>query len=215
MTLAARVLCLCLLAACSINHRSGEFLCETQADCTSDRTCSNGVCIQTGNPMDDAPGPDGPPQFRCPAQCTSCVEASMTCRVDCGTQAGLAICNQAITCPAGFNCVILCSRNATGNTQQQCQQKIDCEDSASCNVQCGGANTCKQIICGAGSCDVTCSGAGSCSQVDCDASCQCDVECSALANCQNVSCPGNVGQCNRIGLPGCDSNRSDACNTCQ
>jgi hypothetical protein len=216
MTHVARVLCFCLVAACSINHRSGDFLCETQADCTSDRTCSNGVCVQNGNPIEDAPStsePDAPEEFRCPTQCTSCVEATKTCNVDCGAPAAAAICAQAITCPDGFNCVIKCSRNAV-NGNNQCQQKIDCQNAASCDVQCTGTNTCKAVLCGDGPCDVTCTGAGTCQKVDCDQSCKCDVECSFTANCSDVSCPGSLGQCTTIGMIGCNSLRSDACHSC-
>jgi hypothetical protein len=216
MTL-ARVLRLSMLlvfAACSINHRSADFLCEKQSDCSSDRTCSQGVCVLNGNPMDDGPiVPPDAPEFRCPAQCTSCVEGTKTCRVDCGLPSGAAICNQAITCPTGFNCVILCSRNAV-NGNPQCQQKIDCENSKSCEITCSGSNTCKQIVCGEAPCDVTCSGFGSCGSVDCDASCQCDVDCGFNASCQNVSCPGDFGQCNALGQLGCDSDRADACHSC-
>lgn len=211
-----RVLLLGLVAACSINHRSGEFTCDTQSDCASDRVCQQGFCVVTGNnPGDDGgidPPVDGPPGFRCPAQCTSCMEATRTCRVDCGLAVGAAVCNQAIACPEGFNCVILCTRNST-NGNQQCQQKIDCTAGASCDVTCSGTNTCKSVVCGEGPCEVTCSGQGSCGQVDCDDSCACDVECEFGSSCQNVSCPGNVGQCNRFGQFGCDSNRA-GCNTC-
>jgi hypothetical protein len=209
-------LALVFLTACSINHRSGEFTCEKNADCDGDRICQQGLCVVTGNnPNDggtDGPTPpDGPPEFRCPAQCTSCVEATKTCRVDCGLPAGAALCNQQIICPEGFNCIILCSRNATAGNAQ-CQQKIDCQNAESCKVDCTGTNTCKQIVCGEGPCDVACTGSGTCSQVDCDASCQCDVECSFTANCANVSCPGENFTCTGI-IDGCDSTRQ-GCNTC-
>ena len=213
-----RLLLLAFVAACSINHRSGEFTCETQSDCQSDRVCQQGFCVTGGTPGDggidpDGPlPPDGPPDFVCPAQCTSCVEGTKTCRVDCGAPAGAAICNQGIKCPEGFNCIILCSRNST-NQSPSCQQKIDCSVGASCDIRCTGTNTCKAITCGEGPCNVDCVAQGSCQQVDCSDSCRCDVECSFTASCVQTTCPGDDFQCTDF-QEGCDPERQ-GCDTCR
>jgi hypothetical protein len=69
------VILLLLLVGCSINHRSENFVCQNQGDCAPGQNCSDGFCIGTGNPNEDAgPDPDGakPDTFQCPIQCTSC-----------------------------------------------------------------------------------------------------------------------------------------------
>ncbi|MBA2539687.1 MAG: hypothetical protein H0V17_08640 [Deltaproteobacteria bacterium] len=197
------------LTACSINHRTDQLACERQNDCDRGQTCSDGFCLTVGNP-DDGPGPDPdggprPDSFSCPAQCTSCQLASMTCTVDCGQSP--ATCQLPINCPPGFNCNILCTRNEGCET-------INCTQGESCNIQCKGNGTCDNVTCGAGKCNVECTGAMACRGVDCHQSCACDVACGNNATCLNVSCPGEPLQCSGFGLDRCSSD-DDGCNTCE
>lgn len=198
-------------ASCSVNHRSGEFACTTQADCPSDRTCSEGLCISGGDPGIDAPpgidGPVRPDAFVCPPQCTSCNPGAHECKVDCN--ASPATCNVPINCPAGFNCNIICTNlNSCPN--------INCTAGESCRIDCKGASSCKAITCGEGACDVKCEAANTCKNVNCNASCKCDVECPAAnpGACSVLDCPKDGLTCANIGLPGCNSS-NDGCDTCQ
>ena len=206
-----RIVFLCALAACSINHRTDQLACERQTDCDNGQTCSEGFCLVVGNPSDGpGPDPDGPkPDSQtCPTQCTSCQLATMTCTVDCNQSP--ATCQAAINCPAGFNCNILCTRNDVCSS-------INCSQAASCKIECKGNSTCDNVTCGPGPCDINCIGGQACGAVDCDSSCACNVACGNNAGlCLNVSCPDpdGPGTCSGLGPGRCTSER-DGCNTCQ
>ncbi len=192
--------------ACTINKRSDEFTCNVQADCPTDRTCTDGVCVQGNNPNDGS-NPDmntGPDAFVCPAQCTSCRQAEHICKVDCGISP--STCNSPINCPPGFSCEIVCS------TTSGCQN-INCTGGNGCTIGCTGTGTCKNVTCGTGPCDITCSGVNACRSVDCNNSCQCDVACAIGTSCMTLNCPKDATTCNTIGKPGCDSSRA-TCDTC-
>jgi hypothetical protein len=207
---------LLVFAACTINHRSGEFACDNNADCQGGRVCQQNLCVEPGtgpDPDGGMPDPDGPEPFVCPTQCTSCVESTMTCNVNCEQPAAMAVCQQTINCPEGFHCVVKCPRSSASANNGQCPQ-VNCQNALSCDISCTGNNTCKQVTCGEGPCEVLCDGLGSCGQVQCDDSCACDVSCTlGRASCQTLDCPGSAGQCNTLGQLGCNSNRPN-CNTC-
>ena len=88
------VACGVLVGSCSVSHRSQEFTCNVQADCSAhaNTVCQNGFCIVPGSI--DAPGPgDGPkgdsPGNQCPSTCTSCSVSQKTCTIDCAANANL------------------------------------------------------------------------------------------------------------------------------
>ena len=86
-----------------------------------------------------------------------------------------------------YDCTIGC------NVDGACRNGVVCTDAEACVIQCGGANSCKNVQCGDGPCSVDCSGTSSCHGVDCGNSCGCDVVCTGNsgtggAACQNVIC---------------------------
>lgn len=201
------------VAGCSVNHRSNEFTCDTQADCPDGRTCSDGLCITNGTPTPDGPTGDGPPPppdaFACPSQCTSCRPDSHTCVVNCNVSP--ATCNVGIKCPEGFNCEIACT------TEGGCPN-VDCSPGASCKVTCNGPGTCRNVKCGAGPCDISCAGQNSCRGVDCKDSCACDLACANQSSCFGgfVCPPGpSINACTILAGQnrGCTSEPT-GCNTC-
>lgn len=153
-----------LLAACTINERSTEYTCSTQADCPAGRSCSTGLCVVVGT------GSNG-----CPAGCTSCDATARTCAIEGGNN---------VTCPTGWSCNVTCSR------ANSCD-KIDCDGATSCTVTCSGVDSCKELRCRTGRCAVTCSGNGSCDAVDCQDACACDVTCGLGACNSKPVCPMN------------------------
>jgi hypothetical protein len=208
---------------CSVNHRSGEFTCQTTADCASDRTCTDGLCV-----LIDPPTDGGLPGGACPANCTSCDASTHTCTIECVNN---DVCKQTIVCAQGWNCAIDCTDAGS------CRAGIDCRDAASCNVNCDGDTSCRNATCGGGNCTFTCNGTGSCSGiacgtgacnvacngnnschdangggglgVNCSNACACDVTCGFNATCAPVVCPAG---CDDI-IDGCTSQRA-TCNTC-
>lgn len=192
-------------ASCSINHRSGQFDCQTTADCAPGRTCADGLCV-TGGALDapgDGPKQDAPPlpdASVCPAACTSCADGKI-CIIDCAAGAN---CGSRIACPPGFHCTIRC------NQMDACRAGISCAGAASCDIQCTGRRSCRNVMCGAGPCKVGCSAPESCQGITCGSSCACDVTCGfANGSCSNVQCTALL--CD-TGL-GCTSSRP-GCNTC-
>lgn len=228
MKLVALVLTLAL-AACSINHRSGEFTCQTTADCASGRECSDGLCVIANQPppIDAGSLPGG----TCPANCTSCDANTHTCTIECVNNN--PVCKQPIVCAQGWNCTIDCTDTAS------CRAGINCKDAASCNVNCDGDTSCRNATCGDGNCTFACNGLSSCSSIacgtgackiacngdnschdanagglgiNCSNSCACDVTCGINSTCAPVVCP-----------PGCDgvidgcttqNTKQNTCNTC-
>jgi hypothetical protein len=152
-------------AACSLDHPSDELACATPAECSGNRTCVDGYCVE-------AP-------IECPAACQSCVVGTMSCTLD-----GDASPNGNVTCPTGWNCTITCGSGAC--------RTVDCRQAASCTVTCNGDQACESVRCGTGACDVTCAGQDACTDVDCRDSCACDVTCGDAQSCANpAQCPGN------------------------
>jgi hypothetical protein len=188
--------------SCSINHRSGDFTCETQADCISGRVCSDGLCVATK--LDSGVKTDAP-SAGCPAQCTSCNTTTKSCTIDCALNNGA--CNQAITCPTGWDCNIACS------TGSSCRNGINCLTSKSCTIACSGALSCKAISCGTGRCNVDCTGNSSCRDVSCGLSCACDVTCHANSLCTNLTCRVSPDCISTMQFGGCTS-LTPGCNTC-
>ena len=205
---------LCLLTvtalgvgSCSINHKSGDFECTKQSDCSGGRTCTGGYCVFPGGTIDAPKGDaltDGPKDGNndaCPTQCTSCVISTHTCKIDCAVTS----CNGSIVCPVGWNCDVACS------TSNSCRSGVTCTGPGSCNIACTGQNSCRDLQCGSGKCDVNCAGLGSCRAVTCNPSCGCDVKCApGVAACENVLC--TAVQCD-TGL-GCSSALVSSCETC-
>ncbi|MBA3452729.1 MAG: hypothetical protein H0T42_06550 [Deltaproteobacteria bacterium] len=197
--------------SCSINHKSGDFECTVQTDCDRTRQCIGGYCIVPGGVIDgpkmiDAPKKDAPidsPMFVCPPQCTSCVEGSKTCTVDCGVTSCTG--NQPIVCPSGWNCAILCSTN------NACANGVNCDSAKSCAITCSGQGSCRNIQCGDGDCEVKCQGQNSCRGVDCSDSCACDVTCAFNSSCEFLTCSSQA--CDPLGR-GCSSLPAATCDTC-
>lgn len=202
---------LCALAAiatlalgCSIDRRSGRLECERTADCDPGRVCNDGLCVASSGgdasiPDGETPGDAPPDSNGCPDACTSC--SGTTCTVDCAAPG--ADCSRPIACPAGWNCAVRCTE------EDPCTAGISCGLARSCDVDCAGANACRDIACGAGRCDVACTGEDACRGVDCAASCGCDVVCSGAFSCRNVECPSLACSEGR----GCSSEPL-GCNTC-
>ncbi len=214
--LAALSLASLTLPACSTTNKSGEYACTTQADCAdlAGRVCNGGYCVVTGDTPIDAPGPnpmidapprpiDAPPMDVCPAQCSSCDIAGMKCNIDCAQSP--ALCNAAITCPAGWDCDIKCT------TPNSCRTGVSCINAAACTIDCSGDSSCRQLNSGPGPFDVTCTGQNACRGLDCDPSCACDIECGDTASCEFLRCSTQT-----CGVPGggCTSSRT-GCDTCQ
>lgn len=226
------VLCiaLALAAGCSVNHRSGDFACDTGQRCADGRTCVAGFCVVvTDAGQADTPSPDD--AAVCPSQCTSCDLAQRTCTIDCALNNGA--CGRAITCPAGWACNVDCS------VANQCNSGVTCGTATSCTIACSGRQTCRNVTCGRGTCDVTCSGMGSCGDdvtcgpgacnvnclgtgacagaVSCGAACSCDVTCRLTSSCDasNIACkPGCDGPATGTLAAFCTT-QGTGCNTCQ
>jgi hypothetical protein len=181
--------------SCLVTRRSEDFACNTNSDCTSDRTCEKGYCVQGA-------------QAACPSPCSSCDLTAKTCKIECGASLPCG----AVQCPAGFACTIRCSNaNACGD--------IDCAAGSGCDITCGGTNSCRSINCGASVCNINCSGQSACPSIDCASSCKCDVSCNNTTNvCPSITCPMSaLGKpCNQDGVAGevCDSSAGPACAKC-
>jgi hypothetical protein len=207
LCIAGLMLAVVAVSSCSINHRSGEYECSNNADCSDGRSCNGGLCVFAGI---DAPSPgDGGMKLDaevCPSQCSSCNPGTRTCTIDCA--AGSICSGVVVTCPAGWNCDVRC------NTTNSCRSGVNCPTGAfTCNVQCSGNSACRGVMCGAAKCNVMCTGQNSCRGVNCGASCACDVTCTL----NNGACSNEV-TCNKIqcdtGL-GCSSTQFPSCSTCQ
>ncbi len=179
------------LAACSVSHRSQEYVCTTQSDCADhpNTVCMQGFCIAPGaidapKGGNDGPHPDGSGSGgQCPSGCASCNLTQKTCTIDCA-QTSTVNCQNQVACPAGFHCDIKC------DTDNSCRSGVTCVGGASCTVECSGNSSCRGIECGTGPCDVTCSGPSSCRDVSCGNSCACDVLCTGSQSCTTgIACP--------------------------
>jgi len=169
----AAVVAALVASSCSIHHRSDDYTCTTNTDCTDGRICDNGFCVVSGS-IDAAKGDAGRADANnCPAPCTTCNVQQKTCTVNCQS----ANCNDMVTCPAGYRCDIMC------NTENACRNGVTCTQATACNVECTGKQSCEDIICGAGPCDVACIGPASCRNVLCGSSCACDVVCTGAQSC--------------------------------
>ena len=209
-------LALTIVVSCSVNHRSGDYACTLQSDCTGGRTCQDGFCAFPPGTVPDGPvagdgsvvhdgkpnpNPDGNPTT-CPTQCTSCDLGAHTCKIECNNSGN---CTNVVVCPPGFDCTINCG------TSNSCRNGVTCPtDGSACNVVCSGVSTCRDVQCGPGKCDVQCTGSNSCRAIACDSSCACDVMCAPGALCDAVSCAGL--QCSNP-TGGCSSALA-GCNTC-
>ena len=172
--------------SCSIHHTSNQFECTSQAVCTPlGRTCVDGYCIVGPGGVIDAPRSIDAPMSRpdarvCPTQCSSCDPTTKHCKIDCAVTS----CTNAVMCPPGWNCEVLCT------TPNACRNGVDCGNALSCDVQCTGTSTCRDVACGAGRCNVNCTGTGSCRNVQCGSACACDVTCGNAALCNPIMCTG-------------------------
>lgn len=199
-------------SSCSIDHRSGDYQCTAQADCSDGRECVGGYCIVPGGAI-DAPRGDGPhvdaridapppiDASECPPQCTTCNPGSHECKIDC---AQTNCVNTTLVCPTGWNCDIDCS------TPNSCRNGVNCTNAASCDITCSGQGACRQIVSGAGPLTMECTGQGSCRGINCDASCACDVACTDAADCSILTCSSPI--CGVFG-GGCTSERT-GCDSC-
>ena len=195
-----------VLAGCSINHRSGDFACVKNSDCSTGRVCDNGFCIVSGSidaPRNDAPKGSGGDAQGCPTGCTSCNMSQKTCTIDCSLPG--SNCNNQVTCPTGYKCDVQCK------TDSSCRSGVNCDGASQCTVECGGRNSCRNVQCGPARCDIMCSGQSSCQDtIRCNNSCACDVTCTGVGACQNFpSCTSAA--CTTVG--GCTSVPAN-CNSC-
>ncbi len=199
----------CMTASgCSIRHTSDQFECTTQADCNPlGRTCMDGYCVVGPGGVNDAarPSPDAsmpsPDARECPGACSSCDPGTKQCKIDCAVTSCTG--GNAIVCPPGWNCEVLCS------TSNSCRNGVRCANTLSCDVQCTGTASCRGVVCGAGPCNITCTGNNACRGVECGTSCACDVTCGNAAFCGQVLC--GDPQCDdqpdgcTSGIAGCDT----------
>jgi len=187
------------LAGCSVNHRSGDFACDKQSDCSAGRSCIEGFCVFP----DDSGIPDGPHADAavCPSVCTSCNLDQKSCTIDCALNGG---CKTQVICPLGFSCDVRCSGDGA------CASGVSCTGSTSCKITCSGTQSCRNLSCGLGPCNVACTGNASCDQVNCGLACACDVSCSATSLCRTLTCKPNCLAAGR----GCTS-LTVGCNTCR
>ena len=202
----AILVALVMLGGCQIRHASDQYACGEGNSCEPGRVCDNGYCIVVGTidapkPMGDAGRTDGGNNMGCPPGCTSCSTAQKTCTINCQ----FGGCDQAITCPTGYKCDILC------NTDNSCKNGVNCATAASCNIECSGKSSCQNVDCGPGPCDVGCSGVQSCRDVACNNSCSCDVTCPGNDACDDVVCSSLA--C-RTTAGGCTS-VPQLCHSCQ
>lgn len=219
----AIALALALAAGCSLSHRSGDFACDAEQRCASGRTCVDGFCVIAADS-----GVVGPPADAavCPPPCTSCNAAQRTCVIDCAINNGA--CNQAVSCPAGWSCNVLCS------LPNQCNSGVLCGNATSCMIACSARQTCQSVTCGRGACSVACTGNSSCSSVGCGLG-ACSVNCAGNGACGSAVKCGPACACDvtcRLGAaclagdvtckPGCASTMAplvctsalNGCNTC-
>jgi hypothetical protein len=205
------VVALLVAAACGVDRRSDELLCS--AGCLASEQCVNGYCVVVGvedaavildGAVADGDGVvadaaiDG---ASCPPPCTSCDLVLGWCTVDCLSSPGL--CDGTVTCPAGLDCNVACSK------PNECSQ-VQCPEAPwTCAVQCSGNNTCGSVMCGSGPCNVSCDGQNSCDSVSCGASCACDVACLGAQACgAGVACTQagcSAGEGCDAEAPGCDT----------
>jgi hypothetical protein len=187
-----------ITAGCSISHRSDDFACTTQSECSTGRTCTDGFCVA---PQLDSGVTDG--AGNCPAQCTSCNSATKSCTIDCALNGG---CKQQVTCPTGWNCNVSCSPAGS------CSNGVTCANSQACTITCSGAQSCRNLICGTGRCNINCADNSLCRNVSCGLACACDITCQSTSLCSNLTCktPSCTSQ---VPLRGCTS-LTAGCNTC-
>ena len=180
---------LAITGSCSIDHRSDEFACVSQSQCTGGRQCIGGYCIVPGatdagrSDGQHGTGSDGS-NTGCPSACSSCNVEQKTCTIDCSVTS----CTGSVVCPIGYACDVKC------DTDNSCRNGVSCVGATSCTVECSGNQSCRTVECGDGPCDVTCSGQQSCKGVSCETSCSCQVLCTGLQ-----SCPDGSVQCTSIG----------------
>ncbi|HTR50722.1 MAG TPA: hypothetical protein VMJ10_08450 [Kofleriaceae bacterium] len=188
LVLGSMVAAIVIASSCSVDHRSDEYACVSQSQCTGGRLCMQGYCIVPG--AIDAARPDGRGSSgsdggnACPSACTSCNVAQKSCTIDCSVTS----CTGTVTCPIGYSCDVKC------DTASSCDNGVSCVGATSCTVECSGKASCRNVECGNGPCDVQCSGAQSCRGVSCNTSCSCAVECTGLS-----SCPAGTVECTSIG----------------
>ncbi|HUJ57828.1 MAG TPA: hypothetical protein VLX92_05035 [Kofleriaceae bacterium] len=221
---AIAIAALALAASCTVDRRSQQLACTTQAQCNPlGRICVQGYCVASGSSTDG--GFDG--LGGCPPGCLFCDPEQMTCMIQ-GLTGG------DVTCPSGWNCTIACeSPGACG--------AIACDQAASCNITCSFGTSCGDITCGAGDCTVSCSsgglgmpacgtltcgsgmctetcqGDGACGDLACDSSCACSATCNPSTACATMTCPTRGNKyCAQGGSTGaaCDPGDAPQCSTC-
>jgi hypothetical protein len=128
------------VAACFVNRPSEEFVCSTDTDCTPDRRCTSGYCVER----------------QCPSDCDSCDEDQKSCTMDCSSDDECG----SVNCPNGWTCTI----NCVGS--DACDD-VSCAGGSKCTINCAGDNACNDVSCReACSCDLTCI-TGACDTMTC------------------------------------------------
>ncbi len=200
--MALAVLIIEIASSCQVDHRSQEFACVNQTDCTDGRVCTDGFCVrgEKNGGQDDA-GIDA--STDCDPACTFCDDS--TCYIECG--GGKDCTTRRVTCPVDKKCVVTC----TGDNA--CGEGIECESPFGCEIHCTGTNSCnRKITCQGGPCNIECIGTNACSRIDCSAACSCDTDCNGCGGFIGPTCPGG-GQCKDPDTRDCTS-LNDGCDLC-
>lgn len=197
LTLAASIIG--IASSCQVEHRSQEFACVNQADCTDGRVCTDGFCVRGDKNNGEDAGIDA--STDCDPACTSCDEN--TCFIECGAGKD---CADLVICPTDKKCVIHC----TG--EDACDKGIECESPFGCEIRCTGIRSCnRQITCLGGPCDIECIGSNACPRIDCSAACSCDTDCNG--SCGGFIGPDCPGTCREPETRDCTS-LNDGCDLC-
>lgn len=167
-----------VVVACFVDRPTEALECSTMADCAGFpelRACTGGYCTVQN----------------CPADCTACDEAAMTCQVDCTTT---DTCAGTITCPSGWTCTISCTGVGACNS-------VECQTGSTCSIACAGD--------------------GACGDIRCSNACKCDLDCVGTAcdsmSCPTTGGGGpNQVNCTADGTANteCDSARDSRCTKC-
>lgn len=182
-----------LASACSLDRNGlASPLDASQPDTLSDDSAPPDVTSEDAG-MDSPPdvpiqpldGSDATPEDADAAACPStCTSVGGTCEptVDGGVQCSF-YCNTSnpcvsVACPAGMPCYVDCQgANA-------CSAGVDCSQSSSCSIICGGSSNCGQLSCAGTDCKIQCQVQSSCTgSITCEATNSCTILCQAPGTC--------------------------------
>jgi hypothetical protein len=131
---------------------------------------------------DDAP-PDGgvDAMALCLSRCTlegGICEPSGNGGVQCSVYCNTTDPCVSVACPPGLPCYVDCQGT------NACSGGVDCSQSSSCDIVCGGSSNCGDITCGGTDCKVVCQVPGACANaIDCVATDSCNIQCFSPDTC--------------------------------